>query len=150
MKKHIPLLAIMLAVFLLLTGCKEYKDSNGPDDYTLQSLTEADILTGIGCVKYSAVESRVNDGRSVRVKTLHGVETLAYFSSSGTYTLQLSSEVTKGNARLVLCTRKQILHDFDLNGADQSWTFTVEDATVYLRIAGEDCGFSVKYTACRD
>ena len=149
MKKYVPLLAITLTLFLLLSGCAVFKDTNGPDDYSLQSLTETDILKGASCVKTGAVETRVNDSRTFRVNTMHGVETLETFSKSGSYTLELSSEITKGNARLVLCTKEQILHDFDLNSAEQSWTFTVEHDTVFLRIAGEDCSFSVNYTVYR-
>ncbi len=150
MKKHVLLFSITLALLLLLAGCKTYTDSNGPDDYSLQSLTEEDVLKSGSCVKTGAVETNVNDNYSASAKTLHGVETLTTFSQPGSYSLDLSSKVTKGNARLVLCTKEEILHDFALNEAEQNWTFTVAQASVYLRIAGEDCCFAVNYTAARD
>ena len=145
MKKHILLLLILLILALTLTGCKTYEDTNGPDDLSLQTLTEENILRGGSCTKVGSVETVANDLHTVRTKTLNGVDTLETFSGSGSYTIQLSSEITNGNARLVLCTGDRILHDFGLNSENQSWTFTVGHSNVYLRIAGESCGFSLKY-----
>lgn len=145
MKKYALLLVFLLLLPLTLTGCKTYEDTNGPDDYSLQTLTEQNILRGGSCTKVGSMETVSDNLHTVRVKTLNGVDTLETFSAAGSYTILLSSEVTKGNARLVLCTGDEILHDFNLNGDYQVWTFTVGSSNVYLRIAGESCGFSVTY-----
>ena len=74
---------------------------------------------------------------------------LETFSGKGSYQIELSWTVSKGNARLVLCTDKEILHDFTVNEAGQTYTFRNDGSEVYLRIAGEDCGFSLDYTVYR-
>ena len=149
MKKQLLILSLLLCLVLLLTGCKSYKDTNGPDDYSLQSLTEGDILKGGSSTKIGSVSSQINNKYKVSVKTLHGVDTLETFSGKGSYQIELSWTVSKGNARLVLCTDKEILHDFTVNEAGQTYSFRNDGSKVYLRIAGEDCGFSLDYTVYR-
>lgn len=149
MKKSAMLLAVLLVLALALTGCKTYKDTNGPDNYSLQSLTEQDLLKGGSCSKVGSVETNVNDRHTVRVKTLNGIDTLDSFSGSGTYTVTLSWNITKGNSRLVLCTGSEILHDFSVNESGQTFSFKPGGSRVYLRIAGEDCGYSLEYVIYR-
>ena len=63
-----------------------------------------------------------------------------------TLDITVSCEITKGNARLVLIVDGEIVHDFDLNGADQSLVLENVSGNVSLKIAGESAGYAVSYT----
>ena len=141
------LLPLVLALVLLLSlgGCKKYEDTNGPDDYSLQTLTEADLVSGkTGGSSVGRVESNVNDTHKLKIKTFNGVESLQKFKR-GDWQIELSFQVTKGNARLYLCSGGEILHEFQVNRDNQYYAFTVDSEDVSLRIAGEDCGFTLQY-----
>ena len=43
----------IITLFLILTSCSEYKDTNGEDDYTLQSITD----DGVDDSNYSVIGS---------------------------------------------------------------------------------------------
>ena len=146
MKKRILVVATaLLTLALLFSGCKTYKDTNGEDNYELQTLTEQDILQGGSVVKTGSSSSSVNNTYTVKVKTMNGVDTLETFSGEKVV-LMLSVTINKGNARLVVCTKDEILHEFELNKGGQLFSFEVDtDSKAYLRIAGEDCGYSLSY-----
>ena len=144
-KQFLCVVAVLLTLALLFTGCKTYKDTNGENNYELQTLTEQDILQGGSVVKTGSSSATVNNTHSVKVKTMNGVDTLETFSGEKVVLL-LSVTINKGNARLVVCTDDEILQEFELNKDNQLFTFEVETGSkAYLRIAGEDCGYSLTY-----
>ena len=139
------LVCLLLALSLLLSGCgliKTYEDTNGPDDFSLPTLTETDLLHNNSHSAVGMVSSTLNNHAMIRANTFNGVLEIVRIRQDCTITLDCS--VTKGNARLYLCTEDAIVHDFALNEAAQSVDVSTSDGTVYLRIAGEDCGFSVE------
>jgi len=83
------------------------------------------------------------------VNTLHGVYDIAEFTRDSfhtAFTITLDYTLQRGNAKLVLCTDEEILCTFTPEKTQQSFTFDCADDIVHLRIAGEDCGFTVTYT----
>lgn len=150
MKKFIT---IMLATVLVLSlaGCKfvSYEDTNGDEDFSLQTLTEADITSNI--TTYSQVmgtKTQINNETSYSAKNMSGIIRIYEANiRDRDLEIQLSSKVSKGNARLVLMVGNEIVHDFDLN--DDNQVFTLENCTgkVSLRIAGESAEFKVTCTS---
>lgn len=138
---------LALALVLSLAGCASYEDTNGADDFTLQTLTEADILNGANTTKVMASTVTVNSKTTCKAKTFSGVEALYEAELAGEpLDLLVSSEVTKGNARLVLVVNDEIVHDFALNEENQHFTLENVTGEVALKIAGEDAGYVISFT----
>ena len=144
------LICALLAVFILLsfTGCgtRSYEDTNGEDDYSLQTITEADIIRGIGSSIFMSSTVRNNHVTVCTARTMSGVAKLFELDLNGEdLDLTVSCSITKGNARLVLVINDEIVHDFGLKGMNQNFTLENVTGAVSLRIAGESTGYSIKY-----
>lgn len=145
---------LVFALMLSLGGCMSaggIEDTNGEEDLSLQTITDKDIIEGMGSTRFmsSSSNSTVNGvSKSVhKAKTMSGVlELYEDRLKNETLDITVSCEITKGNARLVLIVDGEIVHDFDLNGADQSLVLDNVSGNVSLKIAGESAGYAVSYT----
>ena len=121
-----------------------YEDTNGEDDYTLQELTDSDLIKSTRHLSFMSVQNINGNEGVISVTTFNGVMKVAEFKK-GTYHITLSFEVSKGNAKLSICDTSSIIHTFEINNEEQVLDLTF-DSTVYLKIAGEDCEFKLKYS----
>ena len=159
-KKNNPLLLIAAAIFaavvlfLLFMPGKQIEDTNGPDDYTLATLTDADLLADErSCTSYSTSTGRISlpggwelsDGIKFSSKEFSGVTDLMwvdYILPSDFY-LELSRfQVEGGNFRMVVVNNDEIIADIQ-PGEDQ--IIRIDDITgsTCLRIAGESAAFTI-------
>ena len=140
---------ILVAVCLCaLTGCgiDGYPDTNGEEDFTLQVLTDEDILGTRGSVRVMSSTTTVGNKTVCKTKTMSGVTDLYEgYLRGGDFQITVSSEFTKGNARLVLVLDDAIIHDFALNGEEQTFVLPDANGRIYLRVAGESTGYRVEY-----
>lgn len=137
-----PLCGILL---LCAASCAaHYADTNGDADFSLQTLTEEDILSKNNYLQTMASQSTANNKTKVSVGKFSGVRILHIFRS-GTHTLTVTPGVTAGNLRLVLCTEDRILHDFALTGEEQTFTVDASAGSVFFKVAGESAEFSLDY-----
>lgn len=149
MKKFI---AILLATVLVLSlaGCKfvTYEDTNGDEDFSLQTLTEADITSNITTYSQKmGTKTMINNEISYSAKSMSGIIRIYEANlRDGNSEIQVSSKVSKGNARLVLMVGNEIVHDFDLNKDNQVYTLENCTGQVCLRLAGESAEFKVTCT----
>lgn len=123
-----------------------YNDTNGPDDYSLQALTDQDILRGINARTIMSATVTHNDVTTCMAQTMHGVDDL--FKTTLDYEtrkITVSCKINKGNARLVLVVNDEIVHEFALNQENQHFTLENISGKICLRLAGEDAGYSVAY-----
>ena len=137
------ILSALLAFALLcsLSGCAllSYEDTNGDDDFTLQTLTDEDLIEGTNGLS-SLMSSRtvLKNTITYKCQNLSGIYTVCTKEpKNGTLELTVSCTVKKGNARLVLTSDSEILHDFEVNAADQHLVLDNLKGEVYLRFAGE-------------
>jgi hypothetical protein len=144
------LFCTLLTVCILLSfaGCKlpSYEDTNGEADFSLQTITEEDILRAAGSTKIMASKVSINDNTVCKAQTMSGVETL--FSErlkNETLDLTVSCAITKGNARLVLILDDKIIHDFAINEENQHITLDNVTGKVCLRLAGEAAGYVITW-----
>ena len=149
MKKVLAIIILMLC--MVLVGCKSYEDTNGPDNYALESITDAMIIKGSGSSSMGMVNSKVVDGSKTTLKEkvarFNGVRTLCTLEKNSSYVLHLDASVTKGNARIVIVSDTEILADFSVNGSDQIIpidTGIAKDSKVYIKIAGEACSYEIE------
>jgi len=146
MKKYICILAI-ICLLLSLTGCvmTSYEDTNGEADYSLQTITEENILQGMGSSSIMSSQMTVNNKTVFKAQTMSGVMELVEKRLAGQpLDLIVSCQINKGNARLVLVIDGQIVHDFALQEANQRFTLENVTGKVCLKLAGESAGYSVE------
>ena len=149
------LLIWVLSAMLLLscTACFDVidhiEDTNGPEDFTLQTLTDENIIKlDVGA-------------RGVWETTDNITNTVSYSSDKFTGVYEIYGEniwatryeitvnharVDSGNFKMVLLVNDDIVHEFTLNELTQ--TLTIEDGVsgyVSLRIAGESAKFKFDY-----
>lgn len=139
---------LLACVICSLAGCgaNMYADTNGEADFTLQSITDEDILGVRRCVRVLSSTQRFGNKTVCKTQTMSGVTDLyeGYLRGED-FQITVSSEFTKGNARLMLVLGDAILHDFALNGEEQTFAIPAAKGRVYLRVAGESTGYRVEY-----
>lgn len=139
---------LTVCILLSFAGCElpSYEDTNGEADFSLQTITEQDILRAAGSTKIMAFSSSVNGQTTCKAKTMNGVETLFEKKLNGqTLDLTVSCAITKGNARLVLILDDKIIHDFAINEENQHITLDNVTGKVCLRLAGEAAGYVITW-----
>ncbi|HHX80163.1 MAG TPA: hypothetical protein GX692_03765 [Acholeplasmataceae bacterium] len=146
MRKIRNVIGLFLLLFLLC-ACSlflNYEDTNGDDNYDLETITDEMIIEGSRSISIGSIESKVNNKGKLSINKFNGVKTIKTFNN-GSYTITVDFKVTKGNVKLVLCDDEKIIHEFSINSENQ--TFTIADESkVYFKIAGESSGFELNYT----
>lgn len=148
-----PVAAVVLiavAVILFMGNDLEHiEDTNGPDDFTLQVITDENIQNlDVGAL---------NVGQH---SDLLGGDTVTYTSKKFTGVYEVFHEniitnryeitvnharVDAGNFKMVLCVNDEIVHEFKLNELTQTYVLENVRGTISLRIAGESADFQFDY-----
>lgn len=125
-----------------------YEDTNGDDNFALQTISDEDILKG----KTEA------DGLSGNVNSSTGEE--SYLSNSFSGVAMLFSQegngedveftieyltVEKGNFKMAVVVNEKIVHEFNLNERNQSYTVENSQGDVSLVVAGESAKCDFKF-----
>lgn len=102
MIKKLWLVLFILPMFLTLTSCAaQIEDTNGNDDYTLNTLTNEDFFKNSSITKFGSVTSKINNQATLKVKKMSGIETLEKINlSSGNLTINTNLKITSGNIKL--------------------------------------------------
>jgi len=146
------LIATVLLLSLLLCGCSDtvYEDTNGDENFKLQTITDEMIFGNHSGSQVSTGSQTLNKKFTTSGKKLNGVLDLYTFDALTfgeiTYDLTVSFHVMKGNVKLIVCTLEKELLEIPANADDYKVTFTVSDEPVYIRIAGESCEYELSYT----
>lgn len=148
----IIVLLLVVAVVLIELGGNMggvyYEDTNGDDNFALQTITDEDILKG-------KIEA---DGLSGNVNSSTGEENYLSNSFSGVCTL-FSQEsngedveftveyitVEKGNFKMAVVVNEKIIHEFNLGESNQSYTVENARGQVSLIVAGESAKCDFKF-----
>ena len=146
MIKKLWLVLFILPMFLTLTSCAaQIEDTNGHDDYTLNTLTNEDFFKNSSITKFGSVTSKINNQATLKVKKMSGIETLEKINlSSGNLTINTNLKITSGNIKLVLIYNEEIIKEFKINGED-SYTGII-NGIYYLKIATESANFNLQYS----
>ena len=131
--------ALLLVVFALsLSACfLHIKDTNGDDDFTIQTIDDDEIIQSNKNIAMGAVTTHVGNDYTVKIKRLSGVMQVADLSLQGIgqAVIRTDMDVKSGNCRLVLVHGNNIIYDFELHGED---SYTVRTSgTYYLKLVGE-------------
>ena len=145
MKK--ALLAVLLAaITLAFTGCGQIEDTNGENNFALQTITDENIVEGMNVVTFSSARTSSGNKESLSVGKLSGVLDLYNGNASGeTVRFAVNCDVTAGNARLVVVYDGKIVHEFDLHKQGQSFVLENAKGDFALKLAGESAAFEVVF-----
>ncbi len=146
MIKRFWLVCFILSIVLTLTSCAaQIEDTNGTDNYDLNTLTDEDFFKQSNVTKFGSVTSKINNQATLKVKKMSGVEALDKINvSSGNLTIHTNLKITAGNIKLVLIYNDEIIKEFKINEED-SYTGIV-NGVYYLKIATESANFNLQYT----
>ena len=144
MKKFLLFILTMSLVFSLV-GCGiEIEDTNGEDDYSLNTITDDNIISlDLGASTYStSVDERPIEFKANNFSGVAEIFSENYFLASSIEIQVTSVNVNAGNLRLVVVCDDEIVHDFDINTTElQQYLLEDVKGSVSVRVAGEsaDC-----------
>lgn len=138
--------AVVVGVWLLLDAPEHIEDTNGAENFSLQTITEEQIVTmSIGSIGGPNKSRSILTGDSIEFSAdkFTGVAEILYdnFIAPSDFQLDLTNyEITGGNFQLVVVHNEQIVAVLE---PDMFVSFRLEDITGYvsLRIVGESAAF---------
>ena len=129
MKKLLSLLLSFLMVLALSACGTEYEDTNGADNFELQTITDEDIIhlkTGASGLSYSESSIGGITSSEYSSKNFNGVEQLYqsnYILDSDVVVNISYINVTAGNFRMVVINNDEIISDIRLDSFGEIYTF---------------------------
>ena len=149
--KKILCLIMALGFAVLAVGCgPEIADTNGPDDYSLATVTEENVVNqDLGCSSYTMSPGSEDDDYLDKVTKFKGKEfsgvTQLYMTNylgKSDVTVDVSNlTVNSGNFALYVLLDGEIVHEFKIGELME--TFEMEDinGTFEIVMAGETADF---------
>ena len=148
LKLILIIVIIGVSIVLFANSIEHIEDTNGTEDYTVETITDQDIIgLSMGSIGLSKSTSIFSDLITYSSKKFSGVAEI-YGTHMVTNRFEITvylAEVKSGNFKIVLIVDDEIVHEFKLNELSQ--TFVIEDVNGYicLRIAGESANFKLNY-----
>lgn len=143
--------AIVVACIVIMcigTPAQQIEDTNGADNFTLQTITNENIINcDISSTGLNTSKNKLTKTYTYYSDEFSGIEILDTHTYSGigdTITVE-KLEVNDGNLKVAVVENNKIVHEFNLNEADQSYTVNSSAGLYNLVVAGESADFSIKY-----
>ena len=147
MKKLLSII-IMCCMCFALTGCgPEYEDTNGGDNFTLQSITDDDIIhlaTGASGLTYKEQNIAALHSSEYSSKNFNGVEQLyltSFILKSDVEVYIGQMNVESGNFKLVVINNDKIIQEIPLDTFNESFYFEDLEGDFSVHVAGEAAKF---------
>ncbi len=147
MKKILALLICTLLIFGITACGEEYADTNGTDDYTLQTITDEDIInlaTGASGLGYRETNLGALKSSEYYSKNFNGVEQiyLTDFIMKSDVEIYIGHlNVESGNFRLCVINEDEIIFDVPLDSFGETYRFEDLKGTFAVHVAGESAKF---------
>ena len=140
---------IVFEVMMLLSPKIEHiEDTNGPDVYKLQSITDGNIINrDIGAKGLSTVTNNITDTTEYKSDKFTGVEEIYGVNIVGNrMDITITNlQVYSGNFRAVVVYNDEIVHEFKNNEMMETFTLEKPNGYVAIRIVGESADFYLTY-----
>ena len=138
---------LLLILLLTLTGCVEHiEDTNGADNFSLETITDQDILNGFPTISVRQSKVRKNNEYKYSVKKITGVEEVFKGSfKNENVAITINTSVEEGNARIVLVYKNQIIKQFMLNADNQVFSMINVDGEIKIIVAGESAKINIDF-----
>lgn len=144
--------AVLIAVcgfWFLSDGLEHIEDTNGADNFTLQTITDDNIINlDTGALNLKESTDAISNTTTYSSDKFTGVAEIYGINLSGNrFDITINhARVDSGNFRIVLLEDDRIVHEFKLNELSQSFTLENPSGYISLRIAGESADFLFDYT----
>ncbi len=140
---------VVAAVWFLQSDLEHIEDTNGPDNFKLQRITDANIINrDIGAMGLETSADSITNTTSYSSEKFSGVEEIYgenIIANRMEFTVNHAS-VTEGNFKMVILVDDEIVHEFKLNELTQTYVLEKPSGYVSLRIAGESANFMFDYS----
>lgn len=152
MKKPLSLLLAFLMVLALSACAAEYEDTNGDDNFALQTITDEDIINlqiGSSGINYTESSFGSISGNEYYSKNFNGVEQLFVENYIWDSDITISVgylDVTAGNFRMVVINNDEIIFDVPLNISAETYYFEDINGYFSVHIAGESANVKFNYS----
>lgn len=148
MKRYISII-LTVCLVLTLSGCgTQYEDTNGIDDFSLQTITEQNIINmDIGASGLSYTKESLGDvlhSSEYSSRNFNGVEQiyLTNFLLPSDISVYIGHmNVKQGNFTLVVLNNDEIIHEFALDTFGETFRFEDITGSFSIRVAGESAAF---------
>lgn len=148
MKKFLSLLLIVCMCFSLVACGTEYEDTNGEEDFTLQTITDEEIINlGTGASGLAYTEKHLGNviySSEYSSKNFNGVEQIYLTNFIGASDISVyigHMSVESGNFKLVAVNNDEIIHEFDLDTFGETFYFEDLTGSFSIHVAGESAVF---------
>lgn len=141
-------LVVVCAVWIFGSGLEHIEDTNGADNYSLQTITDSNIINrDIGAMGLKTSTDSISNTTTYSSDKFTGVEEIYGENIWGNrFDITINhARVDSGNFRIVLLEGDKIVHEFKLNELTQSYTLENPNGYISLRIAGESADFQFDY-----
>lgn len=142
------LLVAVAAVWFMSSDLKHIEDTNGADNYSLQTINDSNIINrDVGAMGLNTHKSAVSGVTTYSSKKFTGVEEI-YGNNIWGNRFEITvnhARVDSGNFRIVLLENERIVHEFKLNELMQTYVLENPSGYISLRIAGESADFQLDY-----
>ena len=139
---------VVCIVWFLGNDLKHIEDTNGADNYDLQTITDENICKmDIGALNITESEKLLGNTATYQSKKFTGVyEVFTTNIITNRFEITVNhARINAGNFKMVLCVDDEIIHIFTLNELTQTFVLENVKGTVSLRIAGESADFMFDY-----
>ena len=141
-------LVAVATVWFMSSDLKHIEDTNGADNYSLQTITDSNIINrDVGAMGLNIHKSAVSGVTAYSSKKFTGVEEI-YGNNIWGNRFEITvnhARVDSGNFRIVLLEDDRIVHEFRLNELTQTYVLENPSGYISLRIAGESADFQLDY-----
>lgn len=148
MKKFTQFILIF-GMCLALVGCgDEYEDTNGEDNFSLQTITDENIINkDIGASNLTYEELSAGDITSTEYKSknFNGVEEIYLTNFIGKSDIHVyigHMDVKSGNFKLAVVCDDKIIDEIPLDAFGDTYYYEDLEGTFAIRLAGESADFS--------
>lgn len=147
MKKLGKVLLCSILCFTLCACGTTYEDTNGNDDYSLQTITDENIINldvGSSGLSYEELDLGVVQSSEYSAKNFNGVARLfltSFLGKSDIYVYVGHLNVKKGNFKLVVINNDEIIYTIPLDTFGEKFLFEDLTGDFSIHVAGESAEF---------
>ena len=147
MKKLLCMILVFSMCFALVGCGTEYPDTNGEDNFDLETITDENIInleTGASGLTYEELNLGALHSSEYSAKNFNGVERLYFTSFIGKSDVCVyigHMTVESGNFRLVVINNDEIIKDIPLDTFNEDIWFEDLTGDFAIHVAGESAKF---------
>lgn len=133
----------LLVLCLILSGCSHIEDTNGNDDFSLQTISIEDAKGSMNSTSVGSIETHVFNSDSIRIKKFSGISVLDNRVIRSYSKIKIVSSVTSGNFGIFILLKDKI-YEIPIN---QEYYFDVSNYSgiCVIKYAGESAEFKIEY-----